>query len=177
MKTLRNLSKEANELRERFQNEIIIPYIKSHGSLKGYHGQIYLLLPKYDRKNPFYKNVSRETAERLYRYLCYNQSQRRFAKAFVPFNQLQCVKSFNSDSLQRAFSRVWHNAVSIYGLNNGHWEAQAMALFNKIRQYGFVFYENDYNFGSHLYDRIRKANPFLVSVYEKRIDQLMKELA
>jgi len=48
MKNVRTMSKEANQLRVNFQNQIVEPYICENGSLKGYKNQLYLLLPRFN---------------------------------------------------------------------------------------------------------------------------------
>lgn len=89
MRTIKSISPEANQLREKFQKLIVDEYIKDNGSLRGYKGQLYILLPKYDKKTTLYRGVNRNTYDELYAYLFSNQSQRRFNTCeFI--NDLKC---------------------------------------------------------------------------------------
>lgn len=169
MKTIRTISKEANQLRERFQQLVVNEFVKKNGSLKGYTGQIYLLLPDYRKSLKLYKGFSREVFNELKNYLSFEQSQRRFNNQDVFVNELQIVNSFNRDYIKLAYERVWHNAISTN--NNKHWSAQAKALYNGIKKYGFRYYENDYNFS--YYELLEKADPFLVGIYEKKLAKLL----
>lgn len=167
MKTVRTISKEANQLRVEFQNLVINPFVKEHGSLKGYKGQIYILLPKFSKRLKLYKNVSVEIYNELRHYLLYNQSQRRFNNSFRFLNQLDTVKDFNNSDLSICFKRVWHNGST--ARNGEHWKAQTLALRNNIEKFGFTYYRNDYNFYHH--NEIESANPFLVKLYDRIINE------
>jgi len=171
MKNVRTMSKEANQLRVNFQNQIVEPYICENGSLKGYKTQLYLLLPRFNGRIKLYKGVDYADYSEFQKYLSQNQSQRRFENKDVFQNQLDIVKSFEKKDLSICFERVWHNGVTEY--IGEHWKAQALALRKNIKKYGFTYFENDYNFASHLHSEIETANPFLVKIYEKIIHRKM----
>jgi hypothetical protein len=173
MKNLVYLSKEANELRQKFQKTIINPFINENGDLKGYKRQIYLLLPKYDKRNSLCKGVSKETYLELYDYLFQNQSQRIFNN-FCFTNSLHHVRTFENKDFTVCFSRVWHNGVSCYSGN--HWAAQAAALFSGVKKYGFRYFSNDYNFRSHNYREMENANPLLKRIYSKILDRKLSDV-
>ena len=169
MKTLKNLSTDANELRVAFQNQIIIPLIKINNGIRGYKGQIYLLYPKFDRRTKIFKGVSKATYLELYSYL-QAQSQRRF-KQITFKNELMIVKYFINRDLEICFSRVWHNGVTEY--SGKHWKAQSLALRNCVDRYGFAFYNHDYNFNSRHHQAIESADPKLVKLYQRIVDHQM----
>lgn len=169
MKIIKSISKEANLLRENFQNLVVREYIRSNGSLKGYQEQIYLLLPKYDKRTLLYKNFSRETYSELSNYLNYTQSQRRVTNSYKFQNALDIIRDFSAKDFSICFYRVWHNGTICY--SGKHWAAQASALFDGIKKYGFAFYEHDYNFNSSYYEKLSKADPILKSIYEKILER------
>ncbi len=175
MKNLKILSAKANYLRQKFQKEIVNRYIKENGSLKGYRGQIYLMLPCYSKKEPLYKDIKREVYIELKNYLLYNQSQKKFNNSYSYINKLFYVKEFSYNNLKQAFKRVWHNGINSYGCeDNRVWASQAKAIYNLINYYDFTFYTNDYNFGNHMYEQMNKyADPLMVSIYEKKIHAIM----
>lgn len=173
MKTVKSISKEANLLREKFQQTTVAEYIKVNGNLRGYKGQLYILLPKFDQRNALYKGVSKATYIELYNYLFFDQSQRRFSK-YSFYNGIDIVKSFIAKDINICFSRVWHNGVSVY--SGKHWAAQAAALLKGVEKYGFTYYEHDYNFGSHLFSELRNADTLLVSIYTRILDRKMANI-
>jgi len=173
MRTIKSISPEANKLREKFQKLIVNEYINDNGSLKGYHGQLYILLPKYNKKLALYNGVNYDTYYELYSYLYLNQSQRRFS-AYNFTNDLMKIRQFENGNFQICFSRVWHNGVTSYA--DKHFAAQAAALFDGIEKYGFRYYSNDYNFGRHLYEKMKNADNLLKSVYAKILEREIAKL-
>jgi len=173
MKTIKSISTAANQLRERFQILIVNEYIKLNGSLVGYRGQIYIMLPRYDKKTALYKGFSKETYEELRSYLFRNQSQRRFNHPEFE-NCLTNIRAFENKDFSICFNRVWHNGTSCY--SGKHWAAQAAALFAGVKKFGFSFYRNDYNFSSRLFEDLEKADRLLKSIYSKILDRKMAEL-
>lgn len=182
MKAIKILSKEANDLRESFQKNYVEKYIKETGSLKGYKRQIYILLPRFDRRRKIYKEVNRETYIELDNYLRRIQSQRVFNSSDNYTNELMIVKYFESNfSPAMCRSRVWHNGVTCLRktclndyLYNKHWAAQARALRNKVKEYSFTYYSNDYNFSRRSHEILNAADEKLVRIYEKIIDKICK---
>lgn len=175
MKYIRFLSPNANQLREKFQKQIIEPHIRKYGSLNGYNHQIYLLLPKFDGRLRFYRGVSKETYYELDSYLKTNQSQRRFNR-YNYSNGLTAIRAFAVNDFSICYNRVWHNGTTTHLLEDNpkrdeHWKAQAAALYEGVVLYSFKFYSNDYNFPSRLYERMRTADPLLKSIYSKILAQ------
>lgn len=169
MKTIKRLSPEANSLRKKFQNQIVLPYIKRKGSIAGYQGQIYLLLPRFDKRLKLYRNVARDTYEELQHYLSVVQSQRRFAKQENHTNGIIEINRFKKNNLSICYERVWHSGTTCD--TGEHWAAQAAALRSGIEKFNFTYYENDYNFSKRLHEQVDNANPLLVSIYSKIIDE------
>ena len=170
MRTIKSISNEANQLRENFQKLVVNKYIKSNGSIKGYRGQIYILLPKFDKRKRLYKGVAKETYQELYDYLLSTQSQRRFSH-YRFSNSMDIIKSFMLQDFSICYNRVWHNGTTVY--SGKHWAAQASALLKGVSKYGFSYYDHDYNFGRYLYEKLENADPFLVSIYTKILDKKM----
>ena len=168
MKNIRSLSQEANSLREKFQKEIVIKYIRENGSLKGYKHQIDLMLPDYDKRLRFYKGITKDAYKELHTYLFSNQSQRIFSK-YTFSNDLIEVSKFRARDLSICYNRVWHNGVTAY--HGKHWAAQAAALRDAIGIYGFTSYEHDYNFSAEHHKGLNSANPLLKSIYTRIIKE------
>lgn len=173
MRTIKSISPEANQLREKFQKLMVNEYIKDNGSLKGYKGQLYILLPKYDKKLTLYRGVNRNTYDELYSYLFSNQSQRRF-NTFDFTNDLISIRRFENNNFYICYNRVWHNGTTSY--SGKHFAAQAAALYDGVEKYGFRYYANDYNFGSHLYEKMKNADKLLKSIYAKILDREIAKL-
>jgi hypothetical protein len=173
MRTIKSISPEANKLREKFQKLIVNKYINDNGSLKGFKGQLYILLPKYNKKLAIYRDVNYDTYYELYSYLYLNQSQRRFS-AYNFTNDLMNIREFETRNFHICFSRVWHNGTTSY--SGKHWAAQAAVLYDGIEKYGFRYYADDYNFGSHLYAKIKNADALLKSIYAKILEREIAKL-
>lgn len=173
MRTIKSISPEANALREKFQKLIVNEYINDNGSLKGYKGQLYILLPKYNKKLALYMGVNYDTYYELYSYLYSNQSQRRFS-GYDFKNDLIKIKDFENNNFYICFTRVWHNGTTSH--SDKHWAAQAAVLYDGIEKYGFRYYSNDYNFGSHLYAKIKNADILLKSIYTKILEREIAKL-
>jgi hypothetical protein len=169
MKKIKSISDDANQLREKFQKLIVNEFIKTNGSLKGYRCQIYILLPKFDKRLPLYKGIAKETYHELYNYLSQIQSQRRFIKQDYVENYVSIVKTFANQNFSICYNRVWHNGTT--SRNYKHWAAQAAALLDGVKKYGFTFYEHDYNFSNRSYNDLNNANPLLKSIYAKILER------
>jgi hypothetical protein len=182
LKTIKSLSREANELRAKFQQTIVKEHIKREKGIGGYKGQIYFLLPKFDQRNPLYKGVPKSVYCELHEYLFTVQSQKRFSQ-YRFFNQLDIVKSFIARDITPCYSRVWHSGVSAWSTGGTsdtarkHFAAQAAVLYDGVEKYGFTYYPNDYNFGSHLYQQLKNADPLLVSIYTRILERKMAEIS
>lgn len=171
MKKIKSLSTEANNLREKFQNLVVNPFIKANGSLRGYKGQIYILLPRFDGRRKLFRGFSKESYRELKNYLFTTQSQRCFVNCDVFENSLTHVRAFENQSFLICYNRVWHNGTTCY--TGDHWAAQAAALYDGIKKYDFTYYEHDYNFPSYLYTDLKNANPLLKSIYSKILERKM----